>query len=150
MCALFQVTVSKSAIDRWVYEVGDSLPSEEEMIKLLHKEKPIMQGRFDELFPLGADKRLVALKDEHGRIIGANETPSRSTFSEAAAPQPRATRPSLLSATRFCCLSARLARCGPVTALCPTSTGAFGSCRDLTQSRKFWTWGSVGIPPLYS
>src|SRR5262245_43612108 len=64
--------------------------------------------------------------------------------------QARATAPSLLSATRFCCLSARLARWGPVTALCPTSTGAFGSCRDLTQSRKFLTCGSVGIPPLYS
>lgn len=73
MRALFQVTVSKSAIDRWVYEVGDSLPSEEEMIKLLHKEKPITQGHFDELFLLGTDKCLVALKDEHGRIVAAQE-----------------------------------------------------------------------------
>ncbi len=51
MQALFQAPVSKSAIDRWVDEVGASLPSEEEIIK---KEKPIMQGHFDELFPLGA------------------------------------------------------------------------------------------------
>jgi len=30
-----------------------------------------------------------------------------------------------------------LARCGADTALAPTSTGAFGSCRDFTQSMKF-------------
>jgi hypothetical protein len=77
MQVLFQVTVSKSAISRWVDEVGDSLPSEEEMIKLLHKEKPIRQGHFDELFPLGTDKCLVVLKDEHGRIIAAQEVEKR-------------------------------------------------------------------------
>src|SRR5215813_476043 len=77
MRALFQVTVSKSAIDRWVDEVGASLPSEEEMIKLLDKEKPITQGHFDELFPLGTDKCLVVLKDEHGRIVAAQEVAHR-------------------------------------------------------------------------
>jgi hypothetical protein len=77
MQVLFQVTISKSAIDRWVDEVGDSLPSEEEMIKLLHKAKPITQGHFDELFPLGTERCLVVLKDEHGRIVAAQEVEKR-------------------------------------------------------------------------
>ena len=77
MQVLFQVTVSKSAISRWVDEVGDSLPFEDEMVKLLHKEKPITQGHFDELFPLGTDRCLVALKDEHGRIVAVQEVEKR-------------------------------------------------------------------------
>src|SRR5499427_10109668 len=56
MQVLFQVTVSKSAIDRWVDEIGDSLPSEDEMVKLLHKAKRITQDHFDELLPLGTDR----------------------------------------------------------------------------------------------
>lgn len=74
---LFQVTVSKSALDRWVDEVGDSLPAEAEMIKLLHQAKPITQGHFDELFPLGTTACLVVLKDEHGRIVAAQEVEQR-------------------------------------------------------------------------
>ena len=77
MQVLFQVAISKSAIDRWVDEVGEQLPSEEEMIKLLHKEKPITQGHFDEIFPLGTERCLVVLKDEHGRIIAAQEVAHR-------------------------------------------------------------------------
>jgi len=37
MKVLFQVEVSKSAIDRWINELAETLPSEEEMVKLLHK-----------------------------------------------------------------------------------------------------------------
>jgi hypothetical protein len=77
MQVLFQVTVSKSSIDRWIDEVGDSLPSEDEMIKLLHQEKPITQGHFDELFPLGTTACLVVLKDEHGRIVATQEVEKR-------------------------------------------------------------------------
>ena len=77
MQVLFQVSVSKSAIDRWVDEAGEQLPSEEELIKLLHKEKPITQGHFDELFPLGTAACLVVLKDEDGRIIAAQEVAHR-------------------------------------------------------------------------
>src|SRR5262249_44838725 len=40
MQVLFQVTISKSAINRWVDEVADALPSEEEMVKLLHRQQP--------------------------------------------------------------------------------------------------------------
>jgi hypothetical protein len=77
MRVLFQVTVSKSAIDRWVDEVADSLPSEDEMVKLLHRQRPITQGHFDEIFPLGTQSCLVVLKDEHGRIVAAQEVTKR-------------------------------------------------------------------------
>jgi len=77
MEVLFQVTVSKSSLDRWVDEVADSLPSSEEMIKLLHQQLPITQGHLDELFPLGAQACVLALKDEHGRIIVAKEVEKR-------------------------------------------------------------------------
>src|SRR6266542_3590823 len=77
MPVLFQVAVSKSAIDRWVDEAADALPSEDEMVKLLHRQKPITQGHFDELFPLGAESCLVVLKDEHGRIVAAQEVEKR-------------------------------------------------------------------------
>ena len=77
MHVLFQVTVSKSALDRWVDEVADSLPSADEMVKLLQQQKPITSGHFDEIFPLGTEACVLVLKDEHGRIIAAQEVEKR-------------------------------------------------------------------------
>jgi hypothetical protein len=77
MKVLFQLAVSKSALDRWVEEVADSLPSEDEMIKLLHQQKPITQGHFDELFPVGTEACVLVMKDEHGRILAAQEVKKR-------------------------------------------------------------------------
>ena len=77
MSVLFQLTVSKSALNRWVEEVADALPSEDEMVKLLHQQKPITQGHFDELFPRGTDACVLVLKDEHGRIVAAEEVEKR-------------------------------------------------------------------------
>lgn len=77
MRILFQVSVSKSAIDRWVDEVADALPSEDEMVKLLHQHQPITQGHFDEIFPLGTEACVLVLKDEHGRIVAAQEVAQR-------------------------------------------------------------------------
>jgi transposase-like protein len=74
---LFQVTVSKSALDRWIDEVADSLPSADEIVKLLHREKPITQGHFDEIFPLGTNSCVLVLKDEHGRLVAAQEVKQR-------------------------------------------------------------------------
>src|SRR5215813_8609023 len=73
----FQVTVSKSAIDRWVEEVADALPSEDERGKLLYRQKPIPQGHVDELFPRGTPSCLVVLKEEPGRIVAAQEVEKR-------------------------------------------------------------------------
>lgn len=77
MKVLFQITISKSSIDRWVDEVADTLPSEEEMVKLLHRQKPITDGHFDELFPLGTQSCVVVLKDERSRIVAMREVEKR-------------------------------------------------------------------------
>ena len=77
MKVLFQITISKSSIDRWVDEVADTLPSEEEMVKLLHRQKPITDGHFDELFPLGTESCVVVLKEKHGRIVAMREVEKR-------------------------------------------------------------------------
>jgi hypothetical protein len=77
MKVLFQVEVSKSAIDRWIDEIAETLPSEEEMIKLLHQQKPITGGHLDELFPRGGGACVLVLKDEHGRILMTQEVEKR-------------------------------------------------------------------------
>lgn len=77
MKVLFQVTVSKSSIDRWVEEVADTLPSEDEIIKLMQQRLPITAGHLDEIFPLGTAACVLVLKDEHGRIVTAQEVAQR-------------------------------------------------------------------------
>lgn len=77
MKVLFQVTISKSSIERWVEEVADTLPSEDEIIKLMHQRLPITEGHLDEIFPLGTSACVLALKDEHGRIVTAKEVAKR-------------------------------------------------------------------------
>jgi transposase-like protein len=77
MKVLFQVEVSKSAIDRWIDEIAETLPSEEEMVKKLHQQKPVTSGHLDELFPRGGSACLLVLKDEHGRILLTEEVEKR-------------------------------------------------------------------------
>lgn len=77
MSVLFQVTISKSSLARWVDEVADALPSEDEMVKLLHQQNPITEGHLDEIFPLGTQACVLVLKDEHGRIVAAEEVEKR-------------------------------------------------------------------------
>ena len=77
MKVLFQVEVSKSAIDRWIDEIAETLPSEDEMVKLLHQQKPITSGHLDELFARGGGACVLVLKDEHGRILITQEVEKR-------------------------------------------------------------------------
>lgn len=77
MQALFQVTISKSSIERWVEEVADALPSEDEIIKLMQQRLPISAGHFDEIFPLGTAACVLVLRDEHGRIVTAQAVAKR-------------------------------------------------------------------------
>jgi transposase-like protein len=77
MDVLFRVTVSKSAIARWVDEIADQLPSADEMVKILNQQKEITQGHLDELFPLGTTACVLVLKDEHGRLIACQEVENR-------------------------------------------------------------------------
>lgn len=77
MEVLFGVVVSKSAIDRWIDEVADSLPSADEMVQLMNQRKEISEGNLDEIYPVGSDKCVLVLKDEHGRIIACQEVEKR-------------------------------------------------------------------------
>ena len=77
MSVLFQVTIAKSSIDRWVDEVAETLPTADEMVTLLHKKQPITQGHLDEIFPRGTDACVLVIKDEHGRIVAAQEVAQR-------------------------------------------------------------------------
>lgn len=77
MKVLFQVETSKSSIDRWIDEIAETLPSEDEMVKLLHQQKPITSGHLDELFPRGREACVLVLKDEHGRILITEEVEKR-------------------------------------------------------------------------
>ena len=70
---LFQVEVSKSALQRWVEEIADQLPSGDEIIRRLNEKKPITEAHFDEIFPKGRDQCVLVLKDEHGRIVATQE-----------------------------------------------------------------------------
>jgi hypothetical protein len=64
-------------LHRWVEEVAEELPSADEIIKKLNEKKPIKEGHFDELYPQGTDACLLVLKDEHGRIVAAQEVDKR-------------------------------------------------------------------------
>lgn len=75
---LFQVSTSKSALARWVKEVASQIPSKEEIVRLLNKDKPITEGHFDEIYPRGRSGGCVlVLKDEHGRIVITEQVKSR-------------------------------------------------------------------------
>ena len=74
---LFRIGVSKSAIARWVNEIADTLPSADELVKLLHHQQEITEGHLDELFPLGEKACVIVLKDEHGRIVAMEELEKR-------------------------------------------------------------------------
>jgi transposase len=74
---LFHVQTSKSALHRWVEEVASELPSVEAIIKKLNERQPIREAHFDEVYPRGGDKCVVALKDEHGRIVVTHEMDRR-------------------------------------------------------------------------
>ena len=74
---LFQVVVSKSALQRWVEEVAASLPDGEELIRRLQAQLPISEAHFDELFPRGTRSCLLVIRDEHGRIVATQAVDKR-------------------------------------------------------------------------
>jgi hypothetical protein len=48
-----------------------------EIIKLMQQRLPITAGHLDEIFPLGTTACVLVLKDEHGRIVTAQEVAQR-------------------------------------------------------------------------
>lgn len=71
---LFHVVVSKSSIDRWIDDVAEGLPSADVIIQELNHRQPITEGHLDGYYPRGRKgKCVLVLRDEHGRIIAAEE-----------------------------------------------------------------------------
>ncbi len=81
MHLLFQVDVSKSGIDRWIRECAAQLPDAAHMAQFLHRDKPITEGHFDEIFGTGQRPKrcTLVLRDEHGRIFAIEEVAKRTT-----------------------------------------------------------------------
>ncbi len=77
LAQLFLVQVSKSALHRWVEAIAPSLPSADEILKALNEHLPIREGPLDELFPRGSKAWVLVLKDEHGRLLAAEEVKKR-------------------------------------------------------------------------
>ena len=69
LAQLFQVVVSKSALQRWVFEVAAQLPDGDEIIRRLNEKQAIHEAHFDEWFPKGIDTCLLVVRDEHGRMV---------------------------------------------------------------------------------
>jgi Transposase len=74
---LFQVEISKSALQRWVEEIAAQLPSAEEIIRQLNEKLPITEAHFDEIFPRGTAQCVLVLKDEHGRLLATQAVDKR-------------------------------------------------------------------------
>lgn len=75
---LFQIPVSKSAVKRWVDEIGSSLPSEEEILKQLVELKNPGQCHIDGYYPMGTGNCVMVIKDEFGRILITHEVESEN------------------------------------------------------------------------
>ncbi len=79
MKILFHLEVTKSSLDRWVKECAARLPDAEGMAKVMHADKAISEGHFDEIFAKGQRPKrcTLVLRDEHGRIFAAKEIENR-------------------------------------------------------------------------
>ncbi len=75
---LFQIPVSKSAVRRWIDEIGSSLPSEEEILKQLIELKKPCQCHIDGYYPMGTGNCVMVIKDEFGRILITHEVESEN------------------------------------------------------------------------
>jgi hypothetical protein len=71
------VDVSKSSLQRWVTALAETMPSGDEIIGMLNEKLPIHEGHLDEIFPSGTDQCVLVLKDEHGRILAAQQVKKR-------------------------------------------------------------------------
>jgi len=75
--ALFHLDLSKSSLERWIEEAASHLPDAEQMARRLLADKPVTEAHFDEIFPRGRKGPVLVIRDEHGRILCAQEVESR-------------------------------------------------------------------------
>lgn len=75
---LFLIPATKSTIKRWIDEIGDNLPSEEEILRKLADLKPPVECHIDAYYPLGTKRCVMVVKDEFDRILISHETDSEN------------------------------------------------------------------------
>jgi hypothetical protein len=76
--SLFLIPITKSSIKRWIDKIGTNLPTQDEMLKQLLVLKPVSECHIDGYYPMGTDKCVMVVKDEHDRILMTHETKSEN------------------------------------------------------------------------
>ncbi len=71
---LFLIPISKSSIKRWIDEIGQNLPGEEDILKQLIALKEPTECHIDAYYPLGTTNCVMVIKDEFDRILITYET----------------------------------------------------------------------------
>ncbi|MBF0208166.1 MAG: transposase [Oligoflexia bacterium] len=75
---LFLIDTTKSSVERWINEVGSSLPSEEEILKKLMAIQMPSECNIDGYYPMGTDNCVMVIKDELDRILITQEVNSEN------------------------------------------------------------------------
>lgn len=76
---LFQLSVTKSSVKRWIDTVGDSLPSEEGLLHQMIELKKPQECHIDGYYPMGTNNCVMVIKDEEDRILITHEAPSENS-----------------------------------------------------------------------
>ncbi len=76
--SLFLIPITKSAIKRWVDDIGSHLPTQEEMLQQLLTLIPATECHIDGYYPMGTDHCVMVVKDEHDRILMTHEVESEN------------------------------------------------------------------------
>jgi len=76
---LFEIPATKSTIKRWIDEVGEHLPCEEEILKKLKDVKKPTQCHIDAYYPMGTNRCVMVIKDDFDRILITHETDSENS-----------------------------------------------------------------------
>ena len=76
--SLFLISITKSSIKRWIDDIGSNLPTPEEMLQHLLALTPATECHIDGYYPLGTDKCVMVVKDEHDRILMTHEAKSEN------------------------------------------------------------------------
>ena len=75
---LFQISVTKSSVKRWIDAVGASLPSEEEIVQQMIELKKPQECHIDGYYPMGTNNCVMVIKDEADRILMTHEASSET------------------------------------------------------------------------
>src|SRR6266704_3185329 len=74
--ALCQIPMTKSAMKRWIDDIGSHLPTPEQLLQQLLALTPATECHLDGYYPLGTDNCVMVVKDEHDRILMTHEAAS--------------------------------------------------------------------------